>query len=355
MPTPPSCFDVQTIDNTVVARIRSEAVNTLPREFAIEINALRPKLAQLGRQNLLFEVEPACVLAADHLRALVFLIRDARQRGATCAFCGGGPDLQQTLSRFGLNKPADWFPTQLAALAAIQGRPAPPAPLAAPHLPYQHPPFAPPPPPPPQVGVPPAAPPPPAPVAARPANRAPPPRARERLLAAHELTLRAHLRQSILEIPEICAHLAERIRAESDHFGFSVWAFVFMPDHFHLLVQSQQLNYDVGDYLDAIKQSFQERAIEILAEHSPQVLSRLRKQQGSKIDYDFWQRTTGQNRNVDFSRPLRPLINHLHENPVRKGLVTDPLEWKWSSAGAYAGRPLPQLQPDTVPPELLGN
>jgi putative transposase len=128
-----------------------------------------------------------------------------------------------------------------------------------------------------------------------------------------------------------------------------------MHDHFHLLVQSRRLNYDVGEYLDAIKKAFQEKAIDLLAEDAPQVLGRLRSQQGGRLIYDFWQRTTGQNRNVEYSLPVRPLIQHLHENPVRKGLVMDPLDWKWSSAGSYAGKPLRELQHDPAPPELLGD
>ena len=154
--------------------------------------------------------------------------------------------------------------------------------------------------------------------------------------------------------PMACVHLAEQIRIVSEQFRFSIWAFVFMPDHFHLLVQSKQLNYDIGDFLEAIKQAYQEKGVEALGEHAPQVLSRLRRRQGSKYVYDFWQKTSGQNRNVEYTLPVRPLITHLHENPVRRGLVERATDWKWSSAGAYAGAPLRELRPDAVPDELLG-
>ena len=127
-----------------------------------------------------------------------------------------------------------------------------------------------------------------------------------------------------------------------------------MPDHFHLLVQSKQLNYDIGEYLEAIKQAFHEKGVEVLGEHAPQVLSRLRRRVGKSYAYDFWQRTSGQNRNVEYTLPVSPLIRHLHENPVRRGLVERATDWKWSSANAYAGKPLAELQPDPVPPELLG-
>ena len=108
----------------------------------------------------------------------------------------------------------------------------------------------------------------------------------------------------------------------------------------------------VGDR--ARKAAFQEKGVDILGEDAPQVLSRLRRRQGNKFVYDFWQKTSGQNRNVEYTLPVRPLITHLHENPVRRGLVERATDWTWSSAGAYAGRPLAELRPDPVPPELLG-
>lgn len=47
------------------------------------------------------------------------------------------------------------------------------------------------------------------------------------------------------------------------------------------------------------------------------------------------------------------MIDYIHENPVRKGLVASAREWKWSSAAWYAdGTPVP-LIPDPIPPEWL--
>jgi putative transposase len=362
MPKPLNYFDIEIHGGTVVTRVHSDLGNVPFRLLSVEINALRSYLNELGTKQLLIEIQPTSGLNAEQIRGLVFFAREFRQRGAVCAFSSGGPEVQRALSKFGLSKPTDWYPTTPEGVIALGGGigfpTMPPAgPISvAPVMSV-----------PPVLAVPlvqafpnPAATPVP-PIMPASAGRSIRPGAGRisspegRVLPAHELTLRANRRQPILESDLVCAHLAERIRAESDQFEFSVWAFVFMPDHFHLLVRSKRLNYDIGDYLAAIKQSFQERAVDLLSEHAPQVLGRLRSQQGGRTVYELWQLTTGQNRSVDFSRPLRPLVNHMHENPVRKGLVMDPLEWKWSSAGSYAGRPLKELQHDPAPPELLDN
>lgn len=350
MPKPLNYFDIEIYGGTLVTRVHSNVGSAPLRLFGVEINALRSYLSEIGARSLLLEIQSTSALNSEQIRGMVFFAREVRQRGVACAFCGGGPDVQQTLSRFGLSKPTDWSPTLAEGLVAVGGA------AVYPTMPAYVPIPAPPP-----VAVPPMMPvmpgtAPASPATAVQASRPAPARTsapRERLLPAHELTLRANRRQPILESDLVCSHLAERIREESDRFDFSVWAFVFMPDHFHLLVHTERLNADIGAYLDAIKQSLQDKAIEVLTEQAPQVLGRLRSQQGGRTVYELWQRTTGQNRNVDFTRPLRPLIDHLHENPVRKGLVTEPLDWKWSSAGSYAGRPLQELQHSPVPPELL--
>ncbi|MBL8851159.1 MAG: transposase [Planctomycetaceae bacterium] len=366
MPSALNFFDLYQVYAILLAQVRPHVGAAPARDFGVEINIVRATLFNSGILHLLIDVQPTSELTDEQLRGLVFLVRDARQRGGICVFSGGGPEFLQALARFGFAQPGDWFPTQAHALAAIQAASAAVMPqfvMPPPMPPAQvMPPTAPPPPSPAVPKVPAASTSPPAPPATKPVAATksdpsrpiwvPPPRGR--FFPAHELTLRAHHRQPVLEVSAACSHLAECIRTVSDRFNFAVWAFVFMPDHFHLLVQSRQLNYDIGVYLDAIKAAYQDRAIEILAEQSPQVLNRLRSKQGGQIAYDFWQRTSGQNRNVEYTLPVRPLINHLHHNPVRRGLVADPLEWKWSSAGAYAGRPLAELRPDAVPPELLG-
>lgn len=372
MPAHLTCFEVQHFPGGVFARVRDNVGRVPAREFTLELNTLRAAFSESGVTNFVVEIQRFSGLNADQLRGLVFLVREARQRGGFCTFCGGGPGTQQALSGFGFSKPADWFPTPADVMTALHGLTAAPAMPVAPAMPA------------PAVGPvgmprPVATVRPPSPAAATPAApraiapsaapaaayvQAPPRRDASKLpwqppqrgtfLPAHELTLRAQHRQPILVTAQVCSHLAQQIRAVSDQMKFAVWAFVFMPDHFHLLVQSRQLNYDIGEYIEAVKQAFHEKAVEILGVEAPQVLSRLRKQQGGKYVYEFWQRTSGQNRNVEYTLPVRPLIRHLHENPVRRGLVADPLGWKWSSAGAFAGRPLAECPTDPVPPELLG-
>jgi putative transposase len=42
------------------------------------------------------------------------------------------------------------------------------------------------------------------------------------------------------------------------------------------------------------------------------------------------------------------MIDYIHANPVRRGLVSQPDAWKWSSAGWHGGKN--SLKPDPVDP-----
>jgi putative transposase len=46
----------------------------------------------------------------------------------------------------------------------------------------------------------------------------------------------------------------------------------------------------------------------------------------------FWQNGGGYDRNIRDHRELRRVIDYVHENPVKKGLVEKPEDWFWSSA-----------------------
>jgi hypothetical protein len=36
---------------------------------------------------------------------------------------------------------------------------------------------------------------------------------------------------------------------------------------------------------------------------------------------------------------MRQKLEYMHDNPVKRGYVDDPLHWRYSSARNYAGRP----------------
>jgi putative transposase len=65
----------------------------------------------------------------------------------------------------------------------------------------------------------------------------------------------------------------------------------------------------------------------------------------------FWQTGGGFDRNITEPQTLESMIDYIHQNPVRRGLVERPSDWVWSSAGWYEGKETTGLVPDRIPPE----
>jgi len=74
---------------------------------------------------------------------------------------------------------------------------------------------------------------------------------------------------------------------------------------------------------------------------------------GTRLRHRFWQPGGGYDRNITNTNTLRAMIEYIHANPVRRGLVTRAEDWEWSSATWYAGiRPLKVEMDDSVLVEL---
>jgi len=67
------------------------------------------------------------------------------------------------------------------------------------------------------------------------------------------------------------------------------------------------------------------------------------------VQHCFWQPGRGHDRNIQQARSLRGMIDYLHLNPVRTGLVDTARDWTWSSAGWFEELPCNDLRPDAIP------
>jgi putative transposase len=155
---------------------------------------------------------------------------------------------------------------------------------------------------------------------------------------AHALTFSCFRRQPFLSKDRSRHWLVEAIdRARMKHH-FHVWAYVIMPEHAHLLFWPTELRYDTSEILNSIKQSVAKRALIYVRRTAPEFLRRMEdRQPNGDVHYRFWQRGGGYDRNIVEPGTLHQEIEYFHNNPVRRGLVTRPEEWLWSSAADYLG------------------
>jgi putative transposase len=144
---------------------------------------------------------------------------------------------------------------------------------------------------------------------------------------AHELTFSCYHRKPYLLNKQACDYLAEAIIMAQQKYALDLWAYVFMPDHVHLLIWPRQEEYSISSILQTIKQSVSRRLLPHL------------KTEAAKIEtpFHFWQAGGGYDRNVTCRETARQIIKYIHLNPVRKKLVQLPSEWYYSSYKDWMG------------------
>jgi putative transposase len=137
-------------------------------------------------------------------------------------------------------------------------------------------------------------------------------------------------------VERTCLWLVESINAARLKCSFSLWAFVFMPSHIHLLIRPRHETYSISQILKTIKEPVGRRAIRYLKENNPSGLVQLATNQQYR-EHGFWQKGGGYDRNITKSDTLIECVRYIHNNPVRKNLVRTPQEWAWSSAAQWVG------------------
>jgi putative transposase len=166
---------------------------------------------------------------------------------------------------------------------------------------------------------------------------------------AHELTFSCYRGFHFLAKERTCQWLAESIRDALREYNYSLWAYVFMPEHAHLIVFPNERIYDDSKFLKKVKEPVSRRAVAYLKKEAPAWLPRIQVAHGDDVEHHYWQPGRGHDRNIGNPRTLQTMIEYIHLNPVRRSLVERARDWKWSSAGWFEGCPLNDLRPDPIP------
>jgi len=120
-------------------------------------------------------------------------------------------------------------------------------------------------------------------------------------------------------------------------YGATLFAYVFMPSHIHLVIE-----VDEGRSLSNLMRDFKKftstkirQKLENEGRHS--WVERLRKNASGKKGQVFKLWMDRFDDVVLFSESvLRTKVEYIHENPVKAGLVSVPEEWEFSSAKDYS-------------------
>ena len=122
--------------------------------------------------------------------------------------------------------------------------------------------------------------------------------------------------------------------------GMELYGYCIMPSHVHLIFRSS-----LGDPSGLMRdfKGFTSRKLLKTIEDNPQesrkewmlwLFERAGKKNSNVKQRQFWQ----QNNNpieIWSLKVFEQKLNYIHQNPVETGFVTDPVDWKYSSARNY--------------------
>ncbi len=148
------------------------------------------------------------------------------------------------------------------------------------------------------------------------------------------LTCSCHDRLPLFQNDRIKDAFVGRLQLARQKTRFRLLAWVIMPEHFHLIIVPTLPAFPIAKVFDAMKGRFAAAVLRRWVELRAPILKRLKHTDGG---YRFWQHGGGYDRNIRDEMELYEKIDYCHHNPSRRGLVSDPLDWMWSSARWYAG------------------
>mgnify|MGYP000898999556 CR=1 FL=1 len=169
----------------------------------------------------------------------------------------------------------------------------------------------------------------------------------------HSLTFSCYRRMPLLSKDRSRQWLVDSFALFTRKYKYECLAYVIMPEHVHILVVALDEDYNISELLQSIKQSVSIKVKHWLLNHNSEFLEKLTvyDRKGRKR-FRFWQQGGGYDRNIVNEKTLDRAIEYIHNNPVRRGLVMDPLDWRWSSAMWHERGRIGSIFEDTQPPEL---
>ena len=132
----------------------------------------------------------------------------------------------------------------------------------------------------------------------------------------------------------LCQILIDALTFKRSETKLKIFAYVIMPNHIHLILSSNNIIKFVKDFksytarkiIDVLKVNKEELILNKFLER--------KKLYKTSSTYQVWQE--GFHPEMIFKMEMfLQKAEYIHNNPVRKGLVSKPEDWKYSSATNY--------------------
>jgi len=147
---------------------------------------------------------------------------------------------------------------------------------------------------------------------------------------AYFVTICTRERRRVFDSAAIVNSLLEVLRDQASRSQFNVYAYCFMPDHCHFLLEGKAAGAD----LSAMVRGFKGRSSVVLRKHGIS---------------EAWQKGFHEHI-VRTSEDHGSVAAYIFENPVRGGLIKDKFDWPFSGSFVFEWKGLQAKAAPFVPP-----
>jgi putative transposase len=148
----------------------------------------------------------------------------------------------------------------------------------------------------------------------------------------HFITCSCYRRLPLLRSAKARNILVTILGEVRDRYGFALVGYVAMPEHIHLLVGEPTRGTP-----STVMQVFKQRVSRRLRRKTRTSARQLRLRFAQDPLPRFWQ-LRFHDFNVWSHKKKVEKLHYMHMNPVKRGLVSHPKDWPWSSFSFYFGR-----------------
>jgi putative transposase len=161
----------------------------------------------------------------------------------------------------------------------------------------------------------------------------------------HFITCSCHRRRPLLGAARKRDAFLKILDEVRTRYQFLLVGYVVMPEHIHLLISEPRVGTP-STVMQVLKQRVS-RALRRKKRSNPNQMH-LWQRAPNNESRSFWQRRF-YDFNVWSKKKRIEKLNYMHMNPVKRGLVTDPKLWPWSSYRFYQYREKGLCAPDVEP------
>jgi putative transposase len=165
----------------------------------------------------------------------------------------------------------------------------------------------------------------------------------DRLGTARFVTFSCYHRYQLLTSPDDIRVVIRHLSLGCEKHAVHILGYVVMPEHVHFVLHPPDA-VSLGKIIGEIKSRSAREILTSWKKQSDRRLSLLIKPL-STSEYRFWQPRC-YDHNCRTPATVREKIEYCHNNPVKRGLVSRPSDWRWSSYGCYHGAENVELEMD---------